>query len=128
MIEREPVRPFLRPAGGRARRCRSGSCFRSVFLAFWRCRPWRRSCRPGLIIPAAARPGAINAAAEPYGFATAAMRLSTYRKIEPGPTEEMIFYDHPSGYDRVHRAMTWLSENRDHPRVLASLAMAGGVR
>jgi STE24 endopeptidase len=53
----------------------------------------------------------LNAAREPYGFAMAAMRLSTYRKISPGPIEEILFYDHPSGYDRVHRSMTWLKEN-----------------
>jgi STE24 endopeptidase len=55
---------------------------------------------------------AINAAREPHGFATVALRLSTYRKLKPGPIEEVIFYDHPSGYDRVHRAMTWLAENQ----------------
>jgi STE24 endopeptidase len=53
----------------------------------------------------------LNAAREPEGFAMAAMRLSTYRKIMPGPVEEFLFYDHPSGYDRVHRAMIWLKEN-----------------
>ncbi|MDQ2964037.1 MAG: M48 family metallopeptidase [Pseudomonadota bacterium] len=54
----------------------------------------------------------LNAAREPEGFAMAAMRLSTYRKLKPGPVEEFIFYDHPSGYDRVRRAMLWLKENR----------------
>lgn len=54
----------------------------------------------------------LNAAREPHGWATAAMRLSTYRKLEPGPVEEFIFYDHPSGYERVHRAMQWLKENQ----------------
>jgi STE24 endopeptidase len=54
----------------------------------------------------------INAAREPHGFATAAMRLSTYRKLKPGPLEEILFYDHPSGYDRVHRSMSWLAENQ----------------
>jgi STE24 endopeptidase len=53
----------------------------------------------------------LNASREPQGFASASMRLSTYRKLAPGPIEEFIFYDHPSGYDRVHRAMTWLKEN-----------------
>jgi STE24 endopeptidase len=53
----------------------------------------------------------LNAAREPEGFAMAAMRLSTYRKIAPGPLEEFIFYDHPSGYERVHRAMIWRKEN-----------------
>ncbi len=55
---------------------------------------------------------AINATREPYGFATVALRLSTYRKLRPSPLEEAIFYDHPSGYDRVHRAMSWLAENQ----------------
>ena len=54
----------------------------------------------------------INSAREPHGFATAAMRLSTYRKLRPGPLEEVLFYDHPSGYDRVHRSMSWLAENQ----------------
>jgi STE24 endopeptidase len=53
----------------------------------------------------------LNAAREPEGFAMASMRLSTYRKLRPGALEEFIFYDHPSGYDRVHRAMIWLKEN-----------------
>lgn len=53
----------------------------------------------------------IAAAREPHGFATVAMRLSTYRKLHPSPLEETIFFDHPSGYDRVHRAMSWLKEN-----------------
>lgn len=54
----------------------------------------------------------LNAAREPYGFAMAAMRLSTYRKIHPGPIEEILFYDHPSGYERVHGSMLWLKENQ----------------
>jgi len=54
----------------------------------------------------------LNAAREPHGFAMAAMRLSTYRKIHPGPIEEILFYDHPSGYDRVHGSMLWLKENQ----------------
>ena len=53
----------------------------------------------------------LNAAQEPNGFAMAAMRLSTYRKIKPGALEEIIFYDHPSGYARVHRSMIWLKEH-----------------
>ncbi len=54
----------------------------------------------------------LDAAREPYGFAMAAMRLSTYRKIHPGPLEEIVFYDHPSGYARVHGSMVWLKENQ----------------
>jgi STE24 endopeptidase len=54
----------------------------------------------------------LNASREPYGWATSAMRLSTYRKLSPGPVEEFLFYAHPSGYERVHRAMIWLKENQ----------------
>ena len=53
----------------------------------------------------------LNAAREPQGFAMASMRLSTYRKLSPGAVEEFLFYDHPSGYDRVHQSMIWLKEN-----------------
>jgi STE24 endopeptidase len=60
-------------------------------------------------------------AGEPNGFATAAMRLSTYRKIRPGNIEEIIFYDHPSGYARVHRSMTWLKENQQDSRVVEAM-------
>ena len=61
----------------------------------------------------------LASAREPHGFAMAAMRLSTYRKIHPGPWEEIIFFDHPSGYDRVKRAMTWLEENQQAADVRA---------
>lgn len=60
-------------------------------------------------------------AGEPHGFSTAAMRLSTYRKIHPGDLEEILFYDHPSGYDRVHRSMTWLKENQQDSRVIKAM-------
>ena len=53
----------------------------------------------------------LDAAKEPHGFASVAMRLSTYRKLEPGALEEVVFFDHPSGRARVERAMTWLKEH-----------------
>jgi STE24 endopeptidase len=49
----------------------------------------------------------LDAAREPDGFASIAMKLSEYRKIEPGPIEEAIFFDHPSGATRVRMAMEW---------------------
>lgn len=64
----------------------------------------------------------LNAAREPNGFAMSAMRLSTYRKLRPGPLEEIVFYDHPSGYTRVHNAMLWLAENQDNPTANAPVA------
>jgi STE24 endopeptidase len=48
-----------------------------------------------------------DAAREPDGFARVAMRLSEYRKLEPGPLEEIIFFTHPSGYNRVRASMEW---------------------
>ena len=53
----------------------------------------------------------LDAAKEPHGFASVAMRLSTYRKLEPGALEELVFYDHPSGRARVERSMRWLAEH-----------------
>jgi hypothetical protein len=35
----------------------------------------------------------------------AAAKLSEYRKLNPGPLEEWIFYDHPSGRVRIYTAM-----------------------
>ena len=53
----------------------------------------------------------LNAAREPDGEAHVDMMLSEYRKIDPGYWEEVIFYDHPSGRNRVHMAMQWKAEH-----------------
>jgi STE24 endopeptidase len=53
----------------------------------------------------------LNAAREPDGFATIALKLSEYRKIDPTPVEEIIFFDHPSGRSRISMAMRWKAEN-----------------
>lgn len=53
----------------------------------------------------------LDAAREPDGFAMTAMQLSEYRKIEPAPWEEVIFYDHPSGRTRVEMAMQWKAKH-----------------
>jgi STE24 endopeptidase len=53
----------------------------------------------------------INASRQPDGFAQAAIHLGEYRKMKPGPLEEWVFFDHPSGYNRIHRAMQWKAEN-----------------
>lgn len=66
----------------------------------------------------------LNAAREPNAFAMSAMRLSTYRKLRPGRLEEIVFYDHPSGYTRVHNSMLWLAENQDNPTASAPLPAA----
>jgi STE24 endopeptidase len=53
----------------------------------------------------------LNASRQPDGFAQAAIHLSEYRKMRPGRMEEWIFFDHPSGYDRIHSAMVWKGQN-----------------
>ncbi|MGH8441810.1 MAG: M48 family metallopeptidase [Nevskiaceae bacterium] len=45
------------------------------------------------------------------GFAMVSMQLAEYRKIDPGYWEEIIFYDHPSGENRVRSAMQWKKEH-----------------
>jgi STE24 endopeptidase len=53
----------------------------------------------------------LNASRQPDGFAQAAIHLSEYRKMRPTPLEEFVFFDHPSGYNRIHSAMVWKSQN-----------------
>lgn len=60
----------------------------------------------------------LDVAKEPDGFAKVAMRLSEYRKIEPGPIEEFLFFDHPSGATRVRMAMQWKADNVENPQMV----------
>ena len=53
----------------------------------------------------------LNAIRKPDAFSTAMLKLSSYRKLEPGKWEEAIFYDHPSGSTRIHDAMVWKKEH-----------------
>ncbi|MFZ0319357.1 MAG: M48 family metallopeptidase [Candidatus Sulfotelmatobacter sp.] len=53
----------------------------------------------------------LNASRQPDGFAQAAIHLGEYRKMNPGPVEEFIFFDHPSGRNRIYAAMRWKAEN-----------------
>ena len=53
----------------------------------------------------------LDAVRKPDAFATAMLKLSTYRKLEPGKWEEIVFFDHPSGRTRVHDAMVWKKEH-----------------
>jgi len=53
----------------------------------------------------------LNAVHQPDGFAEAALMLGEYRKLEPGPLEEVLFFDHPSGRTRIYSAMRWKKEN-----------------
>jgi len=53
----------------------------------------------------------LDAVRKPDAFATVILKLSTYRKLEPGHWEEVIFYDHPSGRTRIQSAMRWKKEH-----------------
>ena len=52
----------------------------------------------------------LNLARRPDAFAQVALKLSTYRKLDPSPLEEFVFYDHPSGRTRIFTAMRWKAE------------------
>jgi STE24 endopeptidase len=49
----------------------------------------------------------LNAARQPDGFAQVALKLAEYRKLDPGPLEELVWFDHPSGRARIRMAMQW---------------------
>jgi len=49
----------------------------------------------------------INTSREPDGESKVALKLGAYRKLDPSPIEEFIFFDHPSGRARIQMAMDW---------------------
>jgi STE24 endopeptidase len=53
----------------------------------------------------------INTAREPDAMAKVALKLGAYRKLDPSPLEEFIFFDHPSGRARIRMAMDWRAAN-----------------
>ena len=53
----------------------------------------------------------INTSREPDAMAKIALKLGAYRKLDPSPLEEFIFYDHPSGRARIRMAMDWKAGN-----------------
>jgi STE24 endopeptidase len=55
----------------------------------------------------------LNAAQQPDGEANVDLMLGEYRKLDPSPIEEFIFFDHPSGRTRITSAMRWKAE---HPQ------------
>ncbi len=64
----------------------------------------------------------LNAARQPDGFATVTLKLSEYRKLEPGKWEEIFFYDHPSGRARISMAMHWKAAHLSDPDIAAGPA------
>ena len=53
----------------------------------------------------------LNASQQPEGFAEVTLKLGDYRKLDPGRLEEALFYDHPSGRNRIYAAMRWKAEH-----------------
>ncbi len=58
----------------------------------------------------------LNSARQPDAMAEVFLMLSEYRKLKPGKWEEIIFYTHPSGYNRILAAMRWKAEHLDELR------------
>ena len=63
----------------------------------------------------------LNAARQPDGEANVDLMLGEYRKMNPGPIEEFIFFDHPSGRTRITAAMRWKAE---HPETASAEEVA----
>jgi STE24 endopeptidase len=55
----------------------------------------------------------LNAARQPDAEAEVDLKLGEYRKLDPGPIEEFLFYDHPGGRTRIYAAMRWKAEHLD---------------
>jgi STE24 endopeptidase len=53
----------------------------------------------------------LSAARQPDGEAEVDLLLGEYRKLDPTPLEEFLFFDHPSGRTRIFAAMRWKAEN-----------------
>ena len=53
----------------------------------------------------------LNAARQPDGEAEVDLLLGEYRKLDPTPLEEILFFDHPGGRTRIYTAMRWKAEN-----------------
>jgi STE24 endopeptidase len=53
----------------------------------------------------------VNAVRKPDAFASVVLKLADYRKLDPGPWEETMLYDHPSGRTRIFTMMRWKKEH-----------------
>jgi STE24 endopeptidase len=65
----------------------------------------------------------LDAVRKPDAFASVMLKLSTYRKLDPGNWEEIVFYDHPSGRRRITAAMRWKKEHIADPDIRDSATL-----
>ena len=61
----------------------------------------------------------LNVARLPDAFATTVLKVNNYRKLDPTPLEEFVFYDHPSGRTRLNEAMDWKAEHLHDPDIIS---------
>jgi len=61
----------------------------------------------------------LNAVRQPDAMAKAFLKLGEYRKLDPSPLEETVFFDHPSGRNRILMAMRWKAEHLNDPDIMA---------
>lgn len=57
----------------------------------------------------------LGLAREPDAMAEALLTLVEYRKADPGPIEEALFFDHPSTRTRIYNAMRWKAQMQAPP-------------
>ena len=67
----------------------------------------------------------LNAAREPDAEAHVDLMLGEYRKLDPTPLEEFLFFDHPSGRARIAMAMRWKAEHLGDPDIATSQPKGG---
>jgi len=70
----------------------------------------------------------INASGQPDGEALVDLKLGEYRKLDPSPVEELLFFDHPSGRNRILMAMKWKAEHLQEAQANAARAAADDLR
>jgi STE24 endopeptidase len=59
----------------------------------------------------------VNAVRKPDAFASVVLKLSSYRKLDPGAIEDAVFFDHPSGKSRIAMLMNWKAEHIRDPDI-----------
>ena len=70
----------------------------------------------------------INASGQPDGEALGDLKLGEYRKLDPSPLEEALFYDHPGGRSRILMAMKWKAEHLAEAEANARRAAVGDLQ
>jgi STE24 endopeptidase len=59
----------------------------------------------------------VNAVRKPDAYATLALKTSVYRKLDPTPLEEYVFYDRPSAQSRIKAMMRWKAGHLNDPDI-----------